>query len=71
MTRIAFKCLVNHSGIFDNRTMYYSTEELWFDEWEHGGKPYYEDPAAYEKHNPAAHVARWRVSFPVKQTIQK
>jgi dipeptidyl aminopeptidase/acylaminoacyl peptidase len=55
-----FKCLVNHSGIFDNRTMYYATEELWFDEWEHGGKPYYEDPAAYEKHNPAAHVARWR-----------
>lgn len=58
---VPFKCLVNHSGIFDARTMYYATEELWFDEWEHGGKPYYEDPAAYEKHNPAAHVDTWRV----------
>jgi dipeptidyl aminopeptidase/acylaminoacyl peptidase len=57
----AFDCLVNHSGIFDNRTMYYATEELWFTEWEHGAKPYYENPAAYEKHNPAAHVDKWRV----------
>jgi len=32
-----FKCLVSHDGIFDNRTMYYSTEELWFPEWEYGG----------------------------------
>lgn len=55
-----FKCLVNHSGIFDNRFMYYSTEELWFTEWEHGARPQYEDPAAYEKHNPANHVANWR-----------
>ena len=34
-----FKCLVNHDGVFDSRGMAYSTEELWFDEWEHGG-PY-------------------------------
>ncbi|MDQ7050114.1 MAG: prolyl oligopeptidase family serine peptidase [Enterobacterales bacterium] len=34
-----FKCLVNHDGVFDNRMMYYSTEELWFVEWENGG-PY-------------------------------
>lgn len=26
----AFQCLVNHSGIFDQRSMYYATEELWF-----------------------------------------
>ena len=32
-----FKCLVTHDGIFDNRSMYYSTEELWFPEWEMGG----------------------------------
>ena len=32
-----FKCLVNHDGIFDQRMMYYGTEELWFPEWEHGG----------------------------------
>ena len=32
-----FDCLVNHDGIFDNRSMYYTTEELWFPEWEMGG----------------------------------
>ena len=55
-----FRCLVNHNGVFDARAMAYSTEELWFDEWEHGGKPYYEDPAAYEKWNPVNHVAKWQ-----------
>jgi dipeptidyl aminopeptidase/acylaminoacyl peptidase len=54
-----FKCLVNHDGIFDQRTMYYSTEELWFPEWEHGGT-YYDKPQAHEKFNPSAHVTRWR-----------
>ena len=32
--------------------MAYETEELWFDEWEHGGKPYYEDPAALREVEP-------------------
>jgi len=55
-----FKCLVQHDGVFDARAMAYETEELWFDIWEHGGKTYYEDPAAYEKWNPANHVAEWK-----------
>ena len=55
-----FKCLVQHDGVFDARAMAYETEELWFDEWEHGGKTYYEDPAAYEKWNPVNHVAAWK-----------
>lgn len=55
-----FKCLVNHNGVFDARAMAYSTEELWFDEWEHGGKPYYEASADYEEGNPVNHVARWQ-----------
>ena len=54
-----FKCLVNHDGLFDMRSMYYSTEELWFPEWEHGG-PYFENPEEHEKHNPAHHVTKWR-----------
>ena len=54
-----FKCLVNHDGIFDARTMYYSTEELWFDEWEHGG-PYFEKAENFEKFNPSAHVKQWK-----------
>lgn len=53
-----FRCLVNHDGIFDNRMMYYATEELWFPEWEHGG-PYGDNPEGYERHNPANHVDAW------------
>ena len=33
-----WKCLVTHDGIFDARMMAYSTEELWFNEWENGGR---------------------------------
>jgi dipeptidyl aminopeptidase/acylaminoacyl peptidase len=54
-----FKCLVNHDGVFDQRMMYYGTEELWFPEWEQGG-PYWENPSGHEKHNPAQLVARWQ-----------
>lgn len=54
-----FKCIVNHAGIFDTRTMYYTTEELWFTEWENGG-PYYAKPEIHEKFNPSAYVTRWK-----------
>lgn len=54
-----FRCLVNHDGIFDTRSMYYSTEELWFTEWENGG-PYFDTPAMHEQFNPSAHVTQWR-----------
>ncbi len=53
-----FKCLVNHAGIFDLRAMAYETEELWFDEWDHGG-PWYSRPDP-EKWNPVNHVSDWR-----------
>ena len=59
-------CLVNHDGVFDTRAMGYETEELWFTEWENGGTPF-ERPEAYEKFNPALHVAKWRVPMLVVQ----
>jgi len=54
-----FKCLVSHDGIFDNRSMYYSTEELWFPEHEFAGTEY-QNPAAYAKFNPIDHVSKWK-----------
>lgn len=53
-----FRCLVQHDGIFDNRSMYYSTEELWFPRWDHGGS-YEQAREVYEKWNPANHVDKW------------
>lgn len=61
-----WKCLVNHDGVFDTRSMGYVTEELWFTEWENGGTPY-EMPKNYEKFNPVNHVAKWRVPMLVVQ----
>lgn len=54
-----FKCLVNHDGLFDLRSMYYSTEELWFPEWEMRGTPW-TNPESFERHNPARFVDRWQ-----------
>lgn len=54
-----FDCLVNHDGVFDTFGMGYSTEELWFTEWEYGGTPW-ENPRGYQQFNPANHVQNWR-----------
>ena len=54
-----FKCIVSHDGIFDLRSMYYSTEELWFPEHEFGG-PEFQNSGGYAKFNPADYVTRWK-----------
>jgi dipeptidyl aminopeptidase/acylaminoacyl peptidase len=54
-----FKCLVSHDGIFDQRSMYYSTEELWFPEHEFSGTEY-QNPTAYAKFNPIDYVSQWK-----------
>ncbi|MYJ25580.1 MAG: S9 family peptidase, partial [Holophagales bacterium] len=54
-----FRCLVNHDGVFDLRSMYYTTEELWFVEWDHLGS-YFANADGYERHNPALLVDRWQ-----------
>jgi len=61
-----WKCLVNHDGVFDTRSMGHVTEELWFTEWENGGTPF-DAPKNYEKFNPVNHVAKWRVPMLVVQ----
>jgi len=61
-----FRCLVNHDGVFDNRAMGYATEELWFSEWENGGKPWLV-PENYERFNPANYVKNWKTPMLVVQ----
>lgn len=53
-----FKCLVTHAGVFDLRAMAFETEELWFDEFDHGG-PWWQRRDA-EKWNPVHHVNKWK-----------
>ncbi|WP_417619314.1 prolyl oligopeptidase family serine peptidase [Parasphingorhabdus sp.] len=53
-----FDCLVNHAGVFDLRAMALSTEELWFDQWDHGGTWWTRsDP---EKWNPVNKITNWQ-----------
>ncbi|GAA4861941.1 S9 family peptidase [Luteimonas vadosa] len=61
-----WKCLVNHDGVFDTRTMAFETEELWFTEWENLGTPW-DNPKAYDRFNPANHVGKWKVPMLVVQ----
>ncbi len=59
-----FKCLLNHNGVFDTRSMGLVTEELWFSEWEFGG-PLHEKPEGYERFNPARHINKWKTPMMV------
>jgi dipeptidyl aminopeptidase/acylaminoacyl peptidase len=61
-----WKCLVEHDGVFDSRSMGYMTDELWFEEWEHRGLPW-ERPENYERFNPLNYVRNWRVPMLVIQ----
>ncbi|MBL8814817.1 MAG: S9 family peptidase [Planctomyces sp.] len=47
-----FKTLVTHCGVYNFDSMYATTEELWFDEYEHGGPPWGPNRESYEKHSP-------------------
>jgi len=61
-----WKCLVNHDGIFDSRSMYYTTEELWFEEHEHGSTPW-QHPENYARFDPALAVGDWKIPMLVVQ----
>jgi dipeptidyl aminopeptidase/acylaminoacyl peptidase len=52
-----FKCLITHCSVWNFESMYATTDELWFDEWEHGGPPWGKNRKAYEKHSPHKHAA--------------
>jgi len=47
--------LVSHSGVFDLRSEYGATDELWFPEWEYRGTPW-SQPEMYEKFSPSFYV---------------
>jgi len=53
-----FNSLVVHDGMFDTIHSYYSTEQLWFPEWEFKGKPW-TNRDLYEKWNPSNYVSNW------------
>lgn len=61
-----FRALVSHDGIFNAETMAYTTEELWFDQHEHGGLPH-ENRRAFLKFSPHLHVGNFKTPTLVVQ----
>jgi dipeptidyl aminopeptidase/acylaminoacyl peptidase len=47
-----FKALVSHDGVYNFESMYGTTDEVWFDEYEHGGPPWGGRRDSYEKSSP-------------------
>jgi dipeptidyl aminopeptidase/acylaminoacyl peptidase len=46
-----FKCLISHCSVWNFESMWGTTDELWFDEWEHQGLPW-EKPGKYREFSP-------------------
>jgi dipeptidyl aminopeptidase/acylaminoacyl peptidase len=46
-----FKCIVSHAGVYNLESMYGTTEEIWFPEWEFRGTPW-DKPENYTKYSP-------------------
>jgi dipeptidyl aminopeptidase/acylaminoacyl peptidase len=54
-----FKALVSHAGVFDLRSEFGATEELWFPIWEFRGTPW-DNPDLYAKFSPSFYARDFR-----------
>lgn len=54
-----FKCLVSHDGMFNAESVWGSTEELWFNNWEFKGTPY-DNRALYQKWSPHQYAKNFK-----------
>jgi dipeptidyl aminopeptidase/acylaminoacyl peptidase len=63
-----FKSFIAHDGLFDLKSWYGTTEELWFANWDIGGA-YWDKPAhaSYEKYNPSNFVDKWNTPIMIVQ----
>lgn len=63
-----FNALVNHDGVYNLESMYGTTEELWFPEWEYNGAPWEaEAKEYYEKWSPSNYVENFKTPMLVIQ----
>lgn len=66
-----FRSFIAHDGVFDMRSMYGTTEEMWFVNWDWGG-PYWDKKNAaaqrsYSEFNPVSKVDKWNTPILVIQ----
>ncbi len=55
-----FKTLITHCGVYNFDSMYATTDEIWFDEWEHGGPPWAANRESYEKFSPHRYAKNFK-----------
>ncbi|HLN31567.1 MAG TPA: S9 family peptidase [Gemmataceae bacterium] len=55
-----FKTLITHCGVYNFDSMYATTDEIWFDEWEHGGPPWGSQRESYEKFSPHRYAKEFK-----------
>ncbi|HET7116723.1 MAG TPA: S9 family peptidase [Hanamia sp.] len=63
-----FKTFIAHDGLFDLKSWYGTTEELWFANWDIGGN-YWQKPVpeSYQKFNPSNFVDKWNTPIMIIQ----
>jgi dipeptidyl aminopeptidase/acylaminoacyl peptidase len=54
-----FKAIASMMGVYDLRSMYSSTEELWFPEWDLKGTPW-QNPEGYRRQSPSTYVPHFK-----------
>ncbi|MGD9647822.1 MAG: prolyl oligopeptidase family serine peptidase [Pirellulales bacterium] len=54
-----FQTLICHCGVYNFDSMYATTDELWFDEWEHGGPPW-GNRESYERFSPHRYADKFK-----------
>lgn len=63
-----FKTFIAHDGLFDMKSWYLTTEELWFANWDLGGSPFDKPtPKSYTDFNPSNFVHNWNTPIMVIQ----
>jgi dipeptidyl aminopeptidase/acylaminoacyl peptidase len=63
-----FKTFIAHDGLFDLKSWYGTTEELWFANWDIGGAYWKQpQPTAYERFNPSNFVNKWTAPIMIVQ----
>jgi dipeptidyl aminopeptidase/acylaminoacyl peptidase len=62
-----FKTLISHCGVYNFESMYGTTDELWFDEWEHGGPPWQREPGPSIKHSPHLYAKNFKTPMLIIQ----
>ena len=65
-----FKTFIAHDGVFDFRSMYGTTDEMWFENWEKGGAYWQNNNAVAQKsfsQSPSNFVDKWDTPIMIVQ----